>query len=410
MAGPLSVEDILAKQKAEKEAAAKPKFLSKAERAKLALEKRNAEVKDQQAREEEERSARIAFEQKLEEERKRSEESRYNGGGGPGNGRQGGYGRDSYRREDRYNQSGPAQDRNGQNGHGQNGNSNHDNRQGPPSGPRGAPSGPRSSYGNGNGFNNQPSTSSPLARDQGPSSSSAAQSSMTGSPKPNVPGDVSQPSDYEMAVIKSRYLGQKDPDKKQRARKEPNSKNKMNFDWNAADDTTAHEQGGWRNDVKANAPGAVMLGGRLAGFDEGGRRRGQVSVDDQYVSVRSHRLHADIDRYGDALERRRAGKGNNDDRHWSDKPLEEMKDRDWRIFREDYSISARGGSIPMPLRSWRESTIPESILSVIEDVGYTEPSPIQRQAIPIGMQNRDLIGIAKTGMVNLGIILRSADA
>jgi ATP-dependent RNA helicase DDX23/PRP28 len=105
-------------------------------------------------------------------------------------------------------------------------------------------------------------------------------------------------------------------------------------------------------------------------------------------------------RHADALERRRAGKGNNDDRHWSDKPLEEMKDRDWRIFREDYSISARGGSIPLPLRSWRESNIPESILGVIEDVGYTEPSPIQRQAIPIGMQNRDLIGIAKTGRLS----------
>ena len=102
-------------------------------------------------------------------------------------------------------------------------------------------------------------------------------------------------------------------------------------------------------------------------------------------------------RHADALERRRAGKGNNDDRHWSDKPLSEMKDRDWRIFREDYSISARGGSIPLPLRSWRESDIPEPLLQVIDEVGYTEPSPIQRQAIPIGMQNRDLIGIAKTG-------------
>ena len=99
----------------------------------------------------------------------------------------------------------------------------------------------------------------------------------------------------------------------------------------------------------------------------------------------------------DALERRRAGRGNNDDRHWSEKPLDEMKDRDWRIFREDFAIQARGGQIPLPLRTWKESTIPPSILGVIDEVGYTEPSPIQRQAIPIGMQNRDLIGIAKTG-------------
>lgn len=75
-----------------------------------------------------------------------------------------------------------------------------------------------------------------------------------------------------------------------------------------------------------------------------------------------------------------------------------MKDRDWRIFREDFSIQARGGLIPLPLRSWKESNIPKAILGVIDEVGYTEPSPIQRQAIPIGMQNRDLIGIAKTGV------------
>jgi len=74
-----------------------------------------------------------------------------------------------------------------------------------------------------------------------------------------------------------------------------------------------------------------------------------------------------------------------------------MKERDWRIFREDFSIAARGGSIPHPLRSWAESTIPQTILGVLEKIGYKEPSPIQRQAIPIGLQNRDIIGIAETG-------------
>ncbi|CAE6435845.1 unnamed protein product, partial [Rhizoctonia solani] len=75
----------------------------------------------------------------------------------------------------------------------------------------------------------------------------------------------------------------------------------------------------------------------------------------------------------------------------------EMKERDWRIFREDFSIACRGGNIPFPLRSWVESSIPQAILDVISSIGYEEPSPIQRQAIPIGLQNRDVIGIAETG-------------
>ena len=56
-----------------------------------------------------------------------------------------------------------------------------------------------------------------------------------------------------------------------------------------------------------------------------------------------------------------------------------------------------GGNIPHPLRSWTESEIAKEILEVIESVGYKEPSPIQRQAIPLGLQNRDVIGIAETG-------------
>ena len=34
---------------------------------------------------------------------------------------------------------------------------------------------------------------------------------------------------------------------------------------------------------------------------------------------------------------------------------------------------------------------------MIECFVFQEPTPIQRQAIPIGLQNRDIIGIAETG-------------
>lgn len=86
------------------------------------------------------------------------------------------------------------------------------------------------------------------------------------------------------------------------------------------------------------------------------------------------------------------------------KPLSNMTARDWRIFRENYNIVIRGGKAPPPLRSFRESPSPDlpllhpTILDAVENtLKYKEPSPIQRQSIPIGLQRRDMIGIAETG-------------
>ena len=59
-----------------------------------------------------------------------------------------------------------------------------------------------------------------------------------------------------------------------------------------------------------------------------------------------------------------------DDRHWTDKSKEEMAERDWRIFREDYNISCKGGRIPNPIRFWKESDLGPDIMETIERVGY----------------------------------------
>lgn len=37
-----------------------------------------------------------------------------------------------------------------------------------------------------------------------------------------------------------------------------------------------------------------------------------------------------------------------DDRHWSEKDIEEMTERDWRIFREDYNITIKGSTFITP--------------------------------------------------------------
>ncbi|KAL9678530.1 hypothetical protein QQ045_016374 [Rhodiola kirilowii] len=85
------------------------------------------------------------------------------------------------------------------------------------------------------------------------------------------------------------------------------------------------------------------------------------------------------------------------DRHWSQKKLDEMTDRDWRIFREDFNISYKGSKIPHPMRNWAESKLTPEWLKAVERLGYNKPSPIQMAAIPLGLQQRDVIGIAETG-------------
>ncbi len=83
--------------------------------------------------------------------------------------------------------------------------------------------------------------------------------------------------------------------------------------------------------------------------------------------------------------------------HWSEKPLDMMTERDWRIFREDFDIRVQGGQAVAPLRNWTEAAFPESIMRAINSLGYKSPSPIQRQAIPVGLARRDIMGIAETG-------------
>ncbi|KAJ2146273.1 mRNA splicing protein prp28 [Coemansia sp. RSA 678] len=141
-------------------------------------------------------------------------------------------------------------------------------------------------------------------------------------------------------------------------------------------------------------------GGRRVMFDWDAREDTSQDISDLYQSRRNDARSMLFGRaqLGGVAERVGSKNGAfSDERHWSDKPLSEMRDRDWRIFKEDFSISCKGGRIPHPYRSWSESNIPKAILRVVEDIGYREPTPIQRQAIPIGFQNRDLIGIAETG-------------
>lgn len=388
---PLSIESLVEKQRAEQEAAAKPKFLTREERAKLAIERRAAEIKG-----EKEREARAKEERERLEQEAQSLRGKYDNRGGDREMRDGRYDRD--RDRDRY--GGRCEplvilsvswltcvvddERNAR-------------RRGDDRAPPSSSSKPA--------FQNGIPTGPRAERDKtgAPPPPPPPSSSKQGTPPPPPPGEppratlpeTSAPfvppiTDSDLSAIRSRYLG---VDKKKRKIRKMNDR-KFVFDWDEQEDT-----GG----APAATQGAVMFGrGHLAGMEDGGGGTGRAGS-----------VGPGAERMADAKERRAAARHGADERHWTEKPLNEMKERDWRIFREDFSIACRGvfvltylnagtdgvlgGNIPLPLRSWTESSIPQAILDVIASIGYEEPSPIQRQAIPIGLQNRDVIGIAETG-------------
>ena len=58
---------------------------------------------------------------------------------------------------------------------------------------------------------------------------------------------------------------------------------------------------------------------------------------------------------------------------------------------------AEGSRIPRPMRNWEEGSLSSELLKAVYKAGYKKPSPIQMAAIPIGLQQQDVIGIAETG-------------
>jgi len=193
----------------------------------------------------------------------------------------------------------------------------------------------------------------------------------------------------EKAAIKARYLGAEK--KKKRVRRQ--NDRKFVFDWDTTDDTSADY-----NKLYADRHNLQFFGrGGIGGIDIKSQKKEQIQFYGDLLERRRTELEKDQEKSRLKKLQRKEDKQKFDDRHWSDKELENMTERDWRIFREDYNISIKGGNVANPIRQWRESSIPEAILDIIDNVGYKEPSPIQRQAIPIGLTNRDIIGVAETG-------------
>ena len=47
--------------------------------------------------------------------------------------------------------------------------------------------------------------------------------------------------------------------------------------------------------------------------------------------------------------------------------------------------------------TFRDLKLTQALLQGLQDAGYTEPTPIQQQAIPPVLEGRDLVGCAQTG-------------
>ncbi|XP_065053585.1 probable ATP-dependent RNA helicase DDX23 [Rhopilema esculentum] len=190
-------------------------------------------------------------------------------------------------------------------------------------------------------------------------------------------------------AIQARYLGIV---KKKRKIRRLNDR-KFVFDWDAGEDTSADY-----NPLYSKKHEVQLFGrGHIAGIDVKSQKKTQSQFYDDLLEKRRTEVEKSqaVKRFKTVAEKETEKEYK--ERHWTKKPLEEMTTRDYRIFREDFHISCKGGNIPKPIRYWKESGLPRDILDIIDDLSYKDPTPIQRMAIPIGLQNRDIIGIAETG-------------
>ena len=222
-------------------------------------------------------------------------------------------------------------------------------------------------------------------------------------PKPSVLGTSAAKGEKRPAIeeaqqnlIKQRYMGadQNQSTFSAKKKRRRTTEKKFNFEWNAEEDTSPDYNPLYQARAEATFYGRGRLGGFSEDLADNAARNYAKALQDTDRDSGKARAKEMME-----MERRRKEEGGRSslDKHWSDKKLEHMRERDWRIFKEDFNISTKGGAIPNPMRSWAESGLPKRLLDVVDLVGYTEPSAVQRAAIPIALQSRDLIGVAVTG-------------
>lgn len=77
--------------------------------------------------------------------------------------------------------------------------------------------------------------------------------------------------------------------------------------------------------------------------------------------------------------------------------IKELKESQVEELRQKLGIKVSGFSTPKPVCSFAHFNFDEQLLRAIRKSEFTQPTPIQSQAIPAALSGRDIIGIAKTG-------------
>jgi ATP-dependent RNA helicase DDX23/PRP28 len=176
----------------------------------------------------------------------------------------------------------------------------------------------------------------------------------------------------ELQLIKDQYLGKK---KRKKTIVPPSQKFKFNFDWEPEDDTSEY-----LNQLYANRANVTLQFGKWvsAGIDKETQKKANKAAYRRFIEQNRHQTqHKTNAIMGDTeedkaiakqLQKRKKERKRKEEekqsierlesRHWSQKRLEEMKERDWRILKEDFQITTKfGGRLPYPIRDWKESNL-----------------------------------------------------
>lgn len=187
------------------------------------------------------------------------------------------------------------------------------------------------------------------------------------------------------AYIDEQYIRQSQVTNIDKKKRRTTDVRKFTFDWDAQDDTTDTQIPLTIQQHSAQPYGRT----KTVPFDV--LETGQYTLPRSDIGTESDVYNSNTALTSTALRE------SNKTQHWTAKERSQMKERDWRIFKEDFNIQIKGTSCANPIRSWSEANFPTIILSVIAKSGYSEPTSIQKATIPIALDGRDIIGVAETG-------------